>query len=79
LGNEEFAERGRRRLYTITLHGKVVVIGHNNQRGLDLMFYASFFAAGLVAGFVCCWAVARHLLTPLKNVLEAAGDKVGED
>ena len=43
------------------------------------MLYALFAIAGLIVGFVCCWAIARMQLTPLKDMLEAAGHKVGED
>jgi hypothetical protein len=43
------------------------------------MLYTFFFFAGLIAGFICCWAAVRQFLTPLKDSLEAAGYKVGED
>jgi hypothetical protein len=43
------------------------------------MLYALCYIAGLIAGFICCWVVARRLLNPLKDMLEAAGYKVGED
>lgn len=43
------------------------------------MLYVLFSIAGFIAGFICCWAVARRLITPLKDVLEAAGYRIGED
>ena len=43
------------------------------------MFYALFCAVGLVAGFLCCWAIARNALDPLRDMLEAAGYEFDED
>jgi hypothetical protein len=66
----------RRRPKT-ALRGQIVRLSWANQWGLDHMFYAMFFIAGLIAGFLACWAVARHLLKPVKHMLEAAGHNVG--
>jgi hypothetical protein len=43
------------------------------------MSCALFCAAGLIAGFVCCWAIARNSLDPLKDMFDAAGYKFDED
>jgi hypothetical protein len=43
------------------------------------MFYALTCFAGLIAGFVGCWVLVRHLLSPINDMLEAAGYKLDDE
>jgi hypothetical protein len=48
-------------------------------RAMLLVFLAGTFVFGFTFGFVCCWAVARHMVSTLKGDLEALRFAVGGD